>query len=411
MVRPGRHIALLLLRFTRIRAHVPTYGTGTDNCFTPTHAHTVSQVVYLKGTGGLQIHIESHSKPFDISRGEMLDINAVFKHEYDQTTYDLFVGCGTCASGADPLTKWPAMTPNQVALSGYGPGEVEPFTQTAHRSVFPPEQRQYNSSLLGDCSHAGPDQYFSIQVRDHNNRTGEGHATLVWGAVIGIREAFTAEELISFPLYVLRNHGDTWNGLGWTWWVVLPGTLLGIWTGRYLVSLWSGRKFLNPFDRQMIYEPRAWLCEFAIVSFLAVMLEMTVHLIYAQAHAAHDGAFWLGLLVVAGLSNGVPALTQSLIFRGLYHRDEGGALASSRWWPLELVLGVSWLFLFGAGFYIGPALVVLDALLRAYEDFGTRRAVRVAPSTTAVGYRPPYERGDLSLLTLSSTRARPLRAA
>lgn len=104
-------------------AHVPTYGSGADNCFTPPRVHTTSQVIYLKGSGGLELHIKSPTDPFDIPGNEEIDVDAVFKKEYDQSTYQLYIGCGGCVASVDPIVIPP------VLLDGYEPGEVEPFTQ------------------------------------------------------------------------------------------------------------------------------------------------------------------------------------------------------------------------------------------------------------------------------------------
>jgi hypothetical protein len=104
-------------------AHVPTYGVGADGCFSPPHHHTTSQVIYLKGSGGAEIHLESLTKPFDIIGGEIIDVDAVFKEEYDQSTYSLYIGCGGCVWSVDPVVVPP------IALDGYEHGEVEPFTQ------------------------------------------------------------------------------------------------------------------------------------------------------------------------------------------------------------------------------------------------------------------------------------------
>ena len=40
-------------------AHVPTYGACTENCCTPPHHHGVSQVIYLRGAGGLELHLDA----------------------------------------------------------------------------------------------------------------------------------------------------------------------------------------------------------------------------------------------------------------------------------------------------------------------------------------------------------------
>lgn len=366
-MRPGRSLALLLLRLASARAHVPTYGAGADNCFVPPHEHTTSQVVYLKGSGGLEIHCSADDCPFDVAGGEIIDVDAVFKYEYDQSTYDLFIGCGGCVWTLDAIVEEPR------ALSGYQPGEVEPFTQTWYRSVFAEEERVYNTSLLAGCA----EDHFTIRVIDYHNRTEAGHETLVWGAVVGKGETFTFLELISFPLYVLRNHGSSWNGLGWTWWLILSCIVPVFWLVRFLVRRWFGWKWCSVFDPQMTLEPRAWLCEFAILAFATVMIEEVVHLIYAQTHAEWGYQFAVGFLGVAVGANGFPILIQFLIYRGLYHRDDKWVTASTRWWPLELASGLSWLFLFGAGFYVGPALVVLDSLVRAYEHVTGWRAMRL----------------------------------
>ena len=50
-------------------------------------------------------------------------MDAVFKQEYDQSTYELRIGCGGCKALLDPVVIEP------VALNGYEPGELEPFTQ------------------------------------------------------------------------------------------------------------------------------------------------------------------------------------------------------------------------------------------------------------------------------------------
>lgn len=84
----------------------------------------------------------------------MLDIDAVFKSKYDQSTYSLYVGCGGCVSYVDPIVIDP------VALSGYTAGELEPFTQTAYFSVFNKTERKYNSSQLETCDQG----HFTIRL-------------------------------------------------------------------------------------------------------------------------------------------------------------------------------------------------------------------------------------------------------
>ena len=74
-----------------VLGHVPTYGSA---CTQPPHHHTTSQAVYVRGNGGLEIHIKSDSDPFDIAGNEEIDVDAVFKKKYPFNWYNLYIGCG-----------------------------------------------------------------------------------------------------------------------------------------------------------------------------------------------------------------------------------------------------------------------------------------------------------------------------
>lgn len=99
-------------------------------------------MIYLAGSGGLEIHLESETSPFDTITSEIIDVDAVFRDPIDPSTYSLYIGCGGCVASEDPLVIPP------VQISGYEVAEVEPFTQTQYRSVFPKEGRKYNTSSL-----------------------------------------------------------------------------------------------------------------------------------------------------------------------------------------------------------------------------------------------------------------------
>ena len=219
-MRPGRHIATTWMRLclaawlvARIAAHVPTYSgaKGNSSCYTPPHHHDTSQVIYVRGSGGLEIHCSAESCPFDYANGEILDVDAVFRDEVDQSTYALYIGCIGCMPD-DPINIAP------VPLSGYEPGELEPFTQTSYRSVYNKTERKYDSTLLDPSTCA--DGHFGIRLVQFPNASKD----IVWGAVIGLGETFTLEELLSFPIFVLNNHGQTWNELPWTYYVILALT-------------------------------------------------------------------------------------------------------------------------------------------------------------------------------------------
>lgn len=382
-MRLGRHLALVLLRAVLTGAHVPTYTGGADDCFTPPHTHTTSQVLYLKGSGGLEYHIKSNTDPFDIAGGEVLDVDAVFKYGYDQTTYSLFIGCGGCVPFVDPIVELP------MALNGYQKGEVEPFTQTWYRSVFAKEARKYDASKLATCT----ENHFTIRVIDYHNRTQKGHEELVWGAVIGLGEQFTWLELLMFPSYILWNHGDTWTGLWWTYFAVLALTLAASFAGRIFARNAFGLRMLSAFDWQIRLEPRAWCYEFAVIGYRAAGLERLLHLIYAQTQVEEFGyQFGIGVAVLL-VATDIPIALTEVIWWGLYHRDEWHSFSSWKWAPLEVLTGVGWLYLFGAGFYIGPFFNILAGLLRFREAYGIYEP-RLDKLLEDAGYPPQYESKD-----------------
>jgi len=102
-------------------AHVPTYSGCTQSCCTPPHRHDISQVVYLKGSGGLQVHIDADASPLDVAADETIDFDVVLRDAIDQSTYALFVGCGGCLP-SDPIVT------TRTTPVGYEPATVEPFT-------------------------------------------------------------------------------------------------------------------------------------------------------------------------------------------------------------------------------------------------------------------------------------------
>jgi len=372
-------------------SHVPTYTGGAENCFTPPHHHDISQVIYVKSSGGLELHITSPTSPFDIPGGEILDVDAVFKKKYDQSTYSLYIGCGGCVASQDPLVIPP------VYLSGYEHGEVEPFTQTVYYSVFPKADRKFNASDLDGCS----ENHFTIRVVDYHNRTGD--EPLVWGAVIGLAERFTFIELLNFPMFVLSNHGDTWNMMSWT---APLSFLIFAPLAMYLVRLLCKRlgwpyvdlKYKIFFKRGRMpwiegeWAAREWLYEIAVIAFVGTMIEEFIHLMYAQVGAPVNYGLWVGLLGVIGFANGLPLLQVLSAWAALQYADDPKyakyfcsvdylKCSNNAWWaPLEILFGFSYLFLFGAGFWLGPAAIMLAGLLRLGELRGQKRA-RTTPAT------------------------------
>ena len=202
-------------------------------------------------------------------------------------------------------------------------------------------------------------------------------------------------ELLSFPSYILLNHGEAWNQLGWTYPIVLPVVLLGYWCERWFRQRLLGWKFqLNAFDPEMVLLPRAWCCELAIVGFIAAAVEEFIHLIYAQVDAPVEWGFFAGLFGVIILANGLPMAVQFWIWSATIHR-RNGAGGRPRDGPVRAAVAVALpvpaehgvVLLLGRGLLRRPRLCDdrLVAARRRVVDRAQRHALALAVHDACVG--------------------------
>lgn len=214
-------------------SHVPTYKSDQckENCCIPEHLnYNVSQVLYLKGTGGMEIPLFGSDHPE--TADEIPYWEEPFRVYYDIVVRDflsqeelnqleVYVGCGGCVESEDEPVNGTRITDLQLQAP-----HLEPFTQTRSYSIFKPDDpadsqfRSFSSydllpdENLGNCSK----KHMTVRLRDGRP---DPKTVLVWGAVIGREERFTPEELISFPMFVLKNHGEDWNDKWWTILIVI----------------------------------------------------------------------------------------------------------------------------------------------------------------------------------------------
>ena len=330
-----------------VHTHVPTYCESSC-CIAP-HNHKTSQVVYVKGSGGLQVKME----PSPFQTNEIIDVDCVFRDKIDQSTYDIYIGCGTCNSNSLGET---------ALLFGYQDGVVEPFTQTSYHSIFPKDDRKFNTTLLVSCT-----TYFTIHLIDYKNRTNNDD--IVWAAVIGLGESFTASEILSFPVYILRNHGYVWNELGFTYPLfIFVGAPIFISILRMLLRYagWKPHSFSYKnifvlFKTPNIDLVRSFFYEIATIGFVASSLEELTHLVHVQAGKKIESAFYIGLFGVVMVSNMLPLL---FVHANWYYLSN--QKSTPKWAPLEIVFGFAFLFLLGSGFYIGPSFIMLSGMVRVF---------------------------------------------
>jgi len=114
-------------------------------------------------------------------------------------------------------------------------------------------------------------------------------------------------------------------------------------------------------------------------SFAISAVEILVHLFISQVGAKLNYAFFLGLFLVLGFGQLFPLWLTTVIWAahvGVYKprylcccggASSAGCVASPYWAPLQLASAVSFYFLFGSGFYLGPSFLAADALVRFTE--------------------------------------------
>ena len=237
-------------------AHVPGYGGDCEfSCCHPPHPTRpdISQAVYLKGTAGIEIDLVDIQDYID--KGKEIEFSLVFKEEYDVWTYDVFVGCGGCASLRTPdnYHGWdePNYTTNLLPKpETYQPGVLEAFTQTGYFPLLPKgQQRRFNASQLRDCD----SHHFSIRVVTYDNSSHDLTYSIALGCEDLECEVFSFTELFLFPLYVRRNHGSHWNNADWT--LGLVALVVGI---LYAGAIWFffDRSWLALYEPVSILQPQ-----------------------------------------------------------------------------------------------------------------------------------------------------------
>jgi len=366
-------------------AHVPRFGPFLDNC-AHAHEHNVSQIVYFKGSGGVEFHQKSATEPVNTITGELIHFDVLFRDKVDASTFALYVGCGGCRK-ADPLTA-----PMMYNVSFQEPA-VEFFTQTRVRSIVPEEYRTFDSRQLNPsvCT----EEHFTILLEDYGNRSD---GPIVWSAVLGDKEAWTWQELAAFPVYILGTHGDGWTDMWYTFPLMLfigaPLVVLA-WRGmgrsagwRVLdssplqVKLRGGG--LMPLVSLRFVDARESLYDLSIHVFIACALEQMLHLVVAQVGAGISSAFWVGVLIILA-TQVLPAAFVAFVWSTmLYSRDialqadtimvSPGShdflmICANAWWGIpELLLAVGLgTVAFGSGFYIAPVAIAVAALVRLGE--------------------------------------------
>lgn len=388
-------------------AHVPQYDGCDHNCCHPPHGPTTSQVAYLRGSGGVEYDIS------ELKGEEVIHFNIVFKKPYDTSLFSVYAGCGGCAS--EKPFHWDEPRSLPLALrETYYDAKLEAFTQHSYYEVIrrpidengDDQSPRFNTSVLSNCS----SKHFSVRLIAHDNVTED----IVYGVVVGCEglscERFTALELLSFPLYVIRNHGPAWNEATWTLILIaltLPlvmAFILWWWHGGFLafhvpisVSFPRQLAMMQAYDGGSMHWARlrgvCWVWSPRCVAYAVATYAITVDILESFAHvliAAKDvepghssyGMFtwWLGIKVLLLLAVTLPwgwarevpeKLWRAAEWRCACGWFEGIGPYSPFWaqgfWSLlDIAIGLGSFFL-GAGFYVYPVAATVAGFIRLVE--------------------------------------------
>lgn len=172
-----------------------------------------------------------------------------------------------------------------------------------------------------------------------------GHNASVFLITLGNRYEPTLFELVQMPSTQFRLHGQYWSRT--SHWYVFALT-----TG--LLALLYGA-----FSRARIWQYAALLSVGAFVAVFAAQLHQILLIVLASGQPSY---FYQGLFANALAANLVPTLF-ALLFM---HTAKTQPMP---WSILALVVGAGSFFLLGAGWYVGPSLLVLAALIRLTDRF------------------------------------------
>lgn len=377
---------MLLFVGVAISSHVPGYGCD-DGCCHATHdvsryvdnpKDAPSQAYYLRDDGGLEFETSDF---VTTGRGQVVYVDLVFKEEYARDAYEVAIGCGGC----HPTDNFSLTHP--LPFEGYGRGKVEVFTQHPYRSFFNDEWRTFNTSVLETCS----SDHWSIRLRTLENATKQIH----WSAVVGRAEKFTLRELFLFPLYVLRNHGSSWNRMAESFPIIAGLVVIGVvclllytYGGLGLLvattTLWStrsGAEFFTVQQRDATFTIRSILYLLAVLAIATDILETFFHFLFSiSAVNPSAGEVWTFLFLVLFIGKIFPLVTISLTWDTMRRHSPFSWVNSQAvpfcvpithpiyahvgWAWLEILSGVSFYFLFGLGFWIAPGAYALAGVVR-----------------------------------------------
>lgn len=365
----------LLVALTGASAQLPTYARERDACIVPHFDNGRSQVVHLRGSGGIELPCTEADCPFaSLGADDVVRFDVLFRDRVDPARFTLWAGCLTC----DPAVAVDEAhaSPLPVAYQGK---EVEPFLQIGYERALSVVHRSVNASLLRPerC----PAQSFGVRLATNALATGTADEDLRWSVVVGRYRTYTPAELAAMPLHLTNLHGEAWNRAGFTLpLVVVLVVVLGLgidWLQRVYRVGWRLPSVLDD-----PHSARAWLYHAAEVAFVSAAIEKGIHLLIAQAGEGevHSGLF-LGLFVGIFAVELGPLVITFVAWSGMYETN-ACACGAPACGAVQVAVGTGLLFCLGSGLWVGPLAIACAGLLQLAEACTAPRLKATAEART-----------------------------
>ena len=276
-----------------------------------------------------------------INTSASIKVDVVLAEKTKEDEFDIVFGCGWCDTVPEDGKGVLVPKSSQVV-------SPEPFTQSWYVSLF---DDFVNASALENCTNA------SLRFVSRNSSVGHRFST-----VVGYTEHRTFEPLVLllYPYYIQEVHYG-WNRV-YTFdaLVIVLSALALLWVlyASDFVPYGIRVKGKHVDYRMYWIGQEALFFAFSTAFFCASFLEKAVHAIHVGTLLPQKESTELVTFTFA--LGGVEAVMILIAFFGrhLVRRRWGG------WAVADILFGAASLFLFGAGFWVGPLLIFTRGVYR-----------------------------------------------
>lgn len=258
-----------------VAAHVPSYESAKCIGRTVVDAK-VSQVTYFEYANpgqivGLTLDLMEHEDVWtELKSGLVVSISASRWNELQESGF--FIGCLSTETTLQLCSGALSSFPEGGEKLKKSKGSHEPFTQSVHYPVEPA-----NNSKV-DRTNCTKDQVLALLVKP-----GMGGGR--FSVVLGVSELFTLEQLVSFPIFMARNHGSFVN-VNYIYWMICTWIAVVVTLHAVLSIIRNGCKHyatsLIGSDTPSFMKLAALTCLASICVYVSVIVDITLQATFAS---------------------------------------------------------------------------------------------------------------------------------